>query len=395
MLPAAAPALASRLSRLPRRCRPARPWDSPRLVRGATYTRGHRYLLRDELTFTHSAALRLREELGAAGQRMEALVSALASGEASLAEAVAAAQARIAALEGKLSQLREEASAKAAEVMGQLKAAREEITALEEVKAGLEKQVEEAAAKLMGIEKQIAHAVQAAYKPDALAQRLREMMEDGTIAEMFRQMEPADKLALFRLLVNSCDVDGKHDVMKEVAGSFLAGEMDVGTIASNMHLMEQEKLLQILLKEFNYEPSKILQQLGGEGDEEAQGRLATTAEGIITHSLARGCERQPLLDALAFDRDALIAGLLEQLGLRVFLRELGVEVADLVRGRRDPPPPIPTPSSFLFFCLPSSSISLASASPAVPSTRTGGPECEQAGRPHPPHRRNGQCGHTD
>jgi hypothetical protein len=316
------------------------------------HTRGHRYLLRDELTFTHSAALLLREELGAAGQRMEALVSALASGEASLAEAVAAAQARIAALEEKLSQLREEASAKAAEMMGQLKAAREEIAALEEVKAGLEKQVEEAAAKLMGVEKQIAHAVQAAYKPDALAQRLREMMEDGTIAEMFRQMEPADKLALFRLLVNSCDADGKHDVMKEVAGSFLAGEMDVGTIASNMHLMEQEKLLQILLKEFNYEPSKILQQLGGEGDEEAQGRLATTAEGIITHSLARGCERQPLLDALAFDRDALIAGLLEQLGLRVFLRELGVEVADLVRGRRDPPShPHPFFLSLLLFAF--------------------------------------------
>ena len=281
------------------------------------------YLLRDELTFTHAAADKLRAQLAAVETRMEQLRATNASAEEALRVQMTVAQEAIAALEGKLEALRNESAEKTAALAKQLKEARAEMAALQATLAELKAQIGTLSAQLLDVQEKIAHAVREAYKPEALLARLQGMLGDGSFEQILELLSWEDKLLFFRLLVNSCDVDQKHSVMREIFGSFIAGELDVQVVADSIKDVEKPKLLQSLLTEFKHEPQKVMESLSDK-TEDAKAMMETASAGLVTQAVKLGCQKQVLLDVICADKEAIIKHLLEELGLKSFLREIGV-----------------------------------------------------------------------
>ena len=204
---------------------------------------------------------------------------------------------RIVGLEQSLASVRADTMARATELTEQLQAARTEIAVLQEMKADLQKQVEEETKKLLDVQKKIAHATSDAYRPEALAEQLRHMMADGTIVGVLEMLDSEDKLAFFRLLLNSCDVAAKHNLMQTLFKSCSGlHKLDMGLVATSLRMFDKEHQLQALLKvrtsmpshpfeahcmactvqlkpssdvqEFEHDPALILEQLSdsSEGD---------------------------------------------------------------------------------------------------------------------------------
>ena len=314
------------------------------------------HLLQGGVTFNNRLADQLRAELEAAEAKMVELREMYGADEAVLDAAIAALSEAIATLEAELTELKETSKAELAEINAALQAARQEFADAQAAKADLQQQVEGLADELLKSEQKIANALGDCYSLEMMAEKLCEMMANGTLKSVLEMLEPEDKMALFCQLLQTFDIDEKHQAMKEVFSAFLAGELDLKVVMGNMRDPEKEEILQILLKEFAYSPQAVLKQLGGGADatlsDAETAALEKAATGIIKQALHKACPQKPLVDALGIDRMALIRALLEELGLEKFLEQMGIDKAAVIANfglvdpdENQPPQPIVTPTA--------------------------------------------------
>ena len=286
------------------------------------------HLLEGGVTFGNRAADSLRAELDAASKKMESLREAAAAAEAVLAAEISEASARIADLEAALKMLEKDAEEQIAALSAELTKERGRLSDAEKAKAELEAQLDEIAAQMLGVEEKIASALGDCYEPGALVDHLRSIIDGGALQAVLAVMDTDDKLALVRQIMQTFEMDQKHEALREVFASFVARELDLAVVPANIREPEKESILQQLLVEFKHDPATVLKQLGG-AEEGAAQRLEETGVGLAKEAMAKGVPQKVLCDALALDKMALVKALLEEVGLESFLRSVGVDGKDV------------------------------------------------------------------
>ena len=293
-------------------------------------------LLDGDVTFTNQLADQLRSEVEVAEKRMEQLRDTYASGEAVLEAEIAKVTEQIAALTADLEAIKEQSAREIADLNAQLQEARAHLTEAEAAKAALKARVDEMADELVAAGKKIASALSDCYQPEIMAEQLRKMMADHKVAEVLGMLSTEDKMQLFRQLMQTFDLDEKHEALKEVFDSFTTGQLDLSMVTANMRDPEKEAMLQMLLSEFKHNPQAVLKQLGGGKDavlsDEERAKLESVGAGLVKQALAKGPSgtQQSLLDALDMDHMALVKALLDELGLEKFLQEMGIDAAAII-----------------------------------------------------------------
>eukprot|EP01043_Picozoa_sp_COSAG02_P037852 COSAG02_NODE_2872_length_7854_cov_57.759381_9_plen_424_part_01 len=294
------------------------------------------HLLGGGVTFTNRLADQLRAEVEVGEKRMQQLRDTYASGEAVLEAEIAKVTEQIAALTEELQGLKEQSAQEIAALNAQLQEARALLTEAEAAKAELKARVDKMADELLKAQKDIASANSDCYTPEKMAEQLRQMMADHKLDEVLGMLSTEDKMKLFRQLMQTFDIDEKHEALKEVFHSFTAGQLDLAVVTANMRDPEKEAMLQMLLNEFKHNPQAVLKQLGGGQDaalsDDEQAKLESVGTGLVKQALEKGPEgtQQVLLDALDIDKMALVKALLDELGLEKFLEEMGIDAAAVI-----------------------------------------------------------------